>query len=119
MIAPWPSARPPGTPAPVRSRSPMASTAARASERAAPSAPGRDQPRRAPFGVRRQRPGPTLERIDDRVDLPARIAQPFLDPLVEPLLEGLFPVAQILLSRLQLRALSVSVSRSRATSRRS
>ena len=64
---------------------------------------GRDQPRRATFGVRGQYARATLEGIDDRVDLPARIPHPFLDALVEPLLEGLFPVAQIVLARMQLR----------------
>ena len=81
----------------------MASTAARASERGRAERAGRDQPRRAPLRIGGQRAGTPLQRVDDRIDLPPRIAQPFLDPLVEPLLERVFAVAQLELARVQLR----------------
>ena len=73
--------------------------AARASARAAPVSPVGIS-RAAPalrFG--RKRVGPGLQRVDDRVDLAARVAQPLVDPLIEPLAERLLAVAQLLLAR--------------------
>ena len=78
----------------------MASIAARASARAAPVSPvgiSRGAIRRsasaASASVLR------LQRVDDRVDLAAGVAQPLLDPLFELAAERFLPVPQLLLAR--------------------
>src|SRR5207244_5554610 len=60
---------------------------------------GRHQARGAPCGVGGNRRGPRLQRLDDRVDFPPRIAQPLFEPLIEPATERLLAIAQVLIAR--------------------
>ncbi len=58
--------------------------------------------RRAAFGLSRHAVGPDLQRADDRVDFATGVAQPLVDPLLEPAAERFLAVAQLLLARLHL-----------------
>ena len=82
---------------------PMSSSAPRASARAEPMSPvgtSRAARRSASDAIDEAR---CLQRVDHRVDLPLRVAHPFVELLIEPLAERLFAIAQLLLARVQPR----------------
>ncbi len=62
---------------------------------------GRHQARRPPVRVRRNRGRARLQRLHDGVDLAPRLAHALVDPLIEPLAERLFAIAQLLLAPVQ------------------
>ena len=95
-----PRAEPPEALAAAR---PTASSDARASGARRPDVAGGHQPRRPTLGVGSNRRGPCLQRVDDGVDLPARLAHPLVEPLIEALLERLLALAQLLLAALHPR----------------
>ena len=106
-------------------RAAASSSAARASARAAPVSPVEiGGPLKARFGEPPLGLGGhvgrlLLQRVDDRVDLAPRVAQPLVEPVLGLAPERLLALAQRVLARLQPSSDSPSDCRSRATRRRS